>query len=207
MPASPPVNQEVAYEITHHDMGLDMYAARRLYVKQWDHQPKEERYSVKITKGGKPVKGIKPEGISYIEEEVMYWRKANHIHAWFVENVQDDNDDCGSYYVPPTLLKELLTLCNQVIEASKLVVRAINTDAVQDKEHPNELDMSEQGKVVGDTTVAETLLPTTSGFFFGSQEYDEWYLKDIKDTRDWLVRMIDDQENGVPGDIYYSSSW
>ena len=48
---------------------------------------------------------------------------------------------------------------------------------------------------------------TCLGFFFGSQEYDEHYLKDVEETRDWIVRMLEDHENGVRGDIFYSSSW
>ena len=31
---------------------------------------------------------------SRIIEQVGYWRKANQIHNWFVENVQDGEDDC-----------------------------------------------------------------------------------------------------------------
>jgi hypothetical protein len=30
-----------------------------------------------------------------VMEHVGYWRKANHIHAWFVENIQNGEDDCG----------------------------------------------------------------------------------------------------------------
>ena len=69
-------------------MGLDMYAARRVYVKQWDHQSPDERYAVQIACGGRPVPGIQAGRISVIEEEVMEWRKANHIHGWFVANIQ-----------------------------------------------------------------------------------------------------------------------
>ena len=35
----------------------------------------------------------KKEG-GHTYEEVAYWRKANQIHHWFVENVQDGEDDC-----------------------------------------------------------------------------------------------------------------
>ena len=28
-------------------------------------------------------------------KEVMYWRKANYIHNWFVENIQNGSDDCN----------------------------------------------------------------------------------------------------------------
>lgn len=35
-------------------------------------------------------------------------------------------------------------------------------------------------KVNKDHSKAEELLPTASGFFFGSTEYDEWYFKDVE---------------------------
>lgn len=49
-------------------------------------------------------------------EEVRYWRKSNYIHNWFVENVQNGVDDCGSYLVSIDKLKELASLCDEVIE-------------------------------------------------------------------------------------------
>jgi hypothetical protein len=70
-------------------MGLDMYLTRKTYVKQWSHQAPEEQFEVTITKGGKPYDGIDLSNITNIEEEVGYWRKANQIHRWFVENVQN----------------------------------------------------------------------------------------------------------------------
>ena len=44
-----------------------------------------------------------------------YWRKANQIHKWFVDNVQKGEDDCGEYYVSHEKLKELLTTCRQAL--------------------------------------------------------------------------------------------
>ena len=38
---------------------------------------------------------------------------------------------------------------------------------------------------------AEALLPTTSGFFFGSTEYGKWYFEDVKQVRDWCKGIID----------------
>ena len=49
--------------------------------------------------------------ITYIVEEVMYWRKANAIHNWFVNKVQKGNDDCGEYVVTTEQLTELRDLC------------------------------------------------------------------------------------------------
>jgi len=58
-------------------------------------------------------------------------------------------------------------------------------------------------KVQADNSLAEELLPTASGFFFGGTEYDEWYFKDIDNTIQILEEALADKR----GDYYYSSSW
>lgn len=188
-------------------MGLDMYAARRLYVKQWDYQSEDERYTVQIAHGGKPVSGIQSDRISAVEEEVMYWRKANHIHGWFVDNVQKGEDNCGTYHVSWDDLAKLLDVCKKVIEASKLVDGMVFAGEQWSPEKPEPVTLREPGKVIEDPTVAKKLLPTRKGFFFGSYEYDEHYLDDVIATRDWAESMLADNRAGVPGEIYYSSSW
>ena len=188
-------------------MGLDMYAARRLHVKPWEHQKPDERYRVQIAHGGELVAGIQSDRISDVEEDVMYWRKANQIHGWFVDNVQDGNDDCKSYYVSWDKLRDLLGVCKKVIEASKLVDGTVYAGTIYNKEHPDGETLRVPGKVIEDVTVAKKLLPTREGFFFGSYEYDGDYLDGVKATRDWIVRMLADRDAGVPGDIIYSSSW
>lgn len=62
-------------------------------------------------------------------------------------------------------------------------------------------------KVIRDATVASNLLPRERGFFFGSTEYDEEYLNDVVATRDWIVRTLKDNHNGVEGNITYHASW
>lgn len=188
-------------------MGLDMYAARKVHVKQWDRQSPDERYTVQVARGDKPVPGIQSDRISVIEEDVMYWRKANHIHAWFVDNVQGGEDDQREYCVRWDQLNELMLVCRRVIEASKLVDGTVDGGTVYSKEHPNGLMQRIAGKVIQDDAVARELLPTRSGFFFGNTEYDEYYLDNVMQTHDWAASMLADYADGVPGDIYYSSSW
>jgi len=48
-------------------------------------------------------------------EEVGYWRKANAIHKWFVDNVQNGVDECNSYFVTKERLVELLSIVNAVL--------------------------------------------------------------------------------------------
>jgi hypothetical protein len=93
-------------------MGLDMYLYKKTYVKYWEHNG-NNNYEVSVTKGGKPT-NIDPMKVAYIVEEVGYWRKANQIHRWFVENVQDGVDNCGEYFVSRDDLTNLLVVCKEV---------------------------------------------------------------------------------------------
>jgi len=64
-------------------------------------------------------------------------------------------------------------------------------------------------QIIDDNNLAEELLPTSSGFFFGSTEYDEWYFKNIKETYEMLDELIysHNEASGFYVDYYYSSSW
>jgi hypothetical protein len=48
--------------------------------------------------------------------EAMYWRKANAIHKWFVDKVQDGEDNCSEFEVSLAQLEELLEVIEQVLE-------------------------------------------------------------------------------------------
>ncbi len=95
-------------------MGLDMYLYKKNYIRQGEWYKPEVVNEVVVKTGGEVDNRIKPERVRYVVEEVGYWRKANQIHNWFVENVQNGNDNCGSYYVSRDKLEELLDLCKKV---------------------------------------------------------------------------------------------
>ncbi len=95
-------------------MGLDMYLSKKSYVKQWSFQKKNHEVDVKYD--GEDRLDIKPERISEIVEEIMYWRKANHIHGWFVKNIQGGIDECQESSVELGDLIELRDLCKKVLE-------------------------------------------------------------------------------------------
>src|SRR5690606_22029435 len=54
-----------------------------------------------------------------ISQEVMYWRKANAIHKWFVENVQQGVDNCVEYFVSREDLQQRITECKEDLEYLK----------------------------------------------------------------------------------------
>lgn len=95
-------------------MGLDMYLSARKYVSDFGFKPEDSKLNAEIKK----TLDIGPDeyGHIYIELEVAYWRKANQIHSWFVENVQKGVDDCGNYYVDRDEIRTLAELCGRAVE-------------------------------------------------------------------------------------------
>lgn len=112
--------------------------------------------------------------------EVAYWRKANAIHKWFVDNVQEGKDDCGEYLVSRDALITLREACVQVL-----------------------YDKSTHDGTLG---LAEKLLPTKSGFFFGGTDYDDWYYENAEFTIESINKILEDPDFDQLN-VYYSSSW
>lgn len=105
-----------------------------------------------------------------IQVELGYWRKANAIHQWFVDNIQGGVDNCAIYPVSKEQLEELKSLCEEVINKPE---------------------------------IADEKLPTQSGFFFGSTEYDEFYFNDLQDTIEIIDKCL-----ALNYDYFeYCSSW
>lgn len=57
--------------------------------------------------------------IDTITYTYAYWRKANQIHNWFVNNIQNGEDDCGEYEVKGSDLIDLVELCKEVKDKHK----------------------------------------------------------------------------------------
>lgn len=142
------------------------------------------------------------------KDEIAYWRKANQIHKWIVDNIQNGIDDCNYYYITKEKIQELVDICNDILKQIKLIdgkvlMRDYWNYNENEKTHILEYGI---GKIIDKQEICEKLLPTQEGFFFGGTEYDEWYYEQIKYTRDRLTAIIDlldfDKWN-----IYYGSSW
>lgn len=99
-------------------MGLDMFLMGRYNV----------RFGSESEKLGAEIESLLPDladipshwgpdthKVREITVDLGYWRKANAIHRWFVENCQDGVDDCGTYPVSRANLQTLLELCQRVL--------------------------------------------------------------------------------------------
>ena len=100
-----------------------MYITGKRYLRSWDNDDAETAKSIS---GMFPELGV-DQGINQVETEFMYWRKANAIHQWFVDNVQEGNDDCGEYMVTEKEFVALRDACQAVIDDPKNVEKYLPT--------------------------------------------------------------------------------
>jgi hypothetical protein len=100
-------------------MGLDMYLTAEKYMSNYFDSADGE----KITKINEIFNLDGGEDRDYSAQSVIfrvaYWRKANAIHQWFVENVQNGVDECQKAYVEREQLEKLLDICKQILEKPK----------------------------------------------------------------------------------------
>jgi len=157
-------------------MGLDMYLNKKIYIGA-EYAHRKVKGKIDITIGKKKV-NINFDQVTNIEERVIYWRKANQIHAWFVKNCQDGVDECQESEVSREQLQELCDACRVVL-------------------------MSKGKKNA--KKVANENLPPQEGFFFGTAEIDEYYYQDIEHTMNELFKILVKED--VEADFYYRASW
>lgn len=106
-------------------MGLDSYFNAKRYLTDWNEDDKVLQTKVKDI--------VEPFVDEWKVQEVVYkvgyWRKANAIHNWFVQNVQDGVDDCKEYYVGTEAIKDLYQVVCEVLESG-------NAEVAQEKLPP-----------------------------------------------------------------------
>lgn len=174
-------------------MGLDMYLSVRKYVSStdWkgidklgpeesiDDYPNLDYQEITERLGLKPFLVNAGYSGMYVTATSVYWRKANAIHKWFVDNCANGVDDCTPMFVTTDHLKELFSAVCEVLSSDR------------------------------DEKVAEEVLPIESGFFFGGTDYGEWYWDDLEYTKKALKEILAlaeaDEDWGV--DFEYHASW
>jgi hypothetical protein len=102
-------------------MGLDMYLHARKYLSSLNS--KDQELIEKIAELTENTRyGMQLTGLEY---QVMYWRKANAIHNWFVKNVQNGVDDCRAYEVTLEHLDDLLRTLEKIGGSKELAAELL----------------------------------------------------------------------------------
>lgn len=119
------------------------------------------------------------QGLETEGREVAYWRKANQIRGFFVRECGYPEDgNCLDVEVSKEDVVKLLAYCTAILDAPE-------------KERES---------------IAKELLPVTSGFFFGSGDYDEWYYEELKETAALLRSLIADFDF-TKNELHYTDWW
>ena len=117
------------------------------------------------------------------DTEVAYWRKVNAIHNWFCNHCECLEDQVLYKVTREDVLRLIGTIC-RVLAAS---------------------EVNPETNMIKDTSLAEKLLPTCDGFFFGSTTYDDWYINQLEFSIGELGKALGAMgKNSV---LFYYASW
>ena len=98
-------------------MGLDMYLSAKRYLGYGQDEL--------ANKVGELFHELGDARVKEITAELRYWRKANAIHKWFVDNVQEGRDECQESWLSREQLEQLLAVIEEVLadrsKAAKLL--------------------------------------------------------------------------------------
>ena len=188
-------------------MGLDMYLRAQKYVSGWRHNEPDEtnEFERLVEMFGMDDFITDASPSAYVEFTIGYWRKANHIHSWFVRECQGGRDECQATDVSIEDLRRLRDVCLQVMASTKLVPGMLYAGTTHDAS--GSIHKYEPGQVIEDTELAEELLAPVDGFFFGSTDYNQYYWDDLKLTLQVIDKCI--ALDKAPGywNFVYQSSW
>lgn len=149
-------------------MGLDTYFFK---TKKADWARAQEEFAAYEALPEEKKNETKNPYEEWCPEEIGYFRKVNFLMAFFAYY-----GNCEYKEIGRDEFKELVEKCTEVYRIGKA-----NRD-----EDGWKGDLSEEAI----ERVSE-ILPTCSGFFFGSTDYDEWYFNEVGEVLSWAENVLD----------------
>ena len=182
-------------------MGLDMYLTKEIYIGA-NYNFNRIEGVIEVFKNGERIP-IDFKKVSYITEEAIYWRKSNQIHKWFVDNVQDGNDDCGKYYVSTENLTSLMETIEKLFSEVNPYINLSEIDFEKIEDEDFDKKVNEHKEDI--ENICSKYLPSQSGCFFGGTSYNYYYFYDLDYTKEELNKLL--KEENKHCSFYYTSSW
>lgn len=106
---------------------------------------------------------------------------------------------------------DVIKVASERCPSGQAVVRY--TVADKDDEVLCSYNYQERGKVVDNYKLCEDELPTEDGFFFGSTDYDEWYLENVDSAIEQLKKVVAEHKKLIKAGVaeydidYYYRAW
>lgn len=163
-------------------MALDMYLRRKIYIGA-NYEHNEINGTINLYKKNEPIKIIFNK-VTYVIEDCGYWGRANSIHNWMVENVQDGEDNCKEYQVEQEKLEQLLDICQKIKGNPTLAP---------------ELLPPTQGLFFCYTDYED--------YYFENIDLTIQILTEILNDKIEYIDIEGNKKEYLRGDIYYQSSW
>lgn len=103
-------------------MGLDMYLYAQKYIRFMSSDEEGKRNQefdklVELTELGELIDKEHGYISAYAKVQIGYWRKANAIHKYFVDNCANGKDDCQEVDVSRETLEHLRDICGQLTQS------------------------------------------------------------------------------------------
>ena len=141
-----------------------------------------------------------------IFEQVADWSKANQIHAWFVNNVQNGIDNNSYYFVTEDDLLDLKGICEEVLKLNPYYLEKDSYLLYYSANGLIEKGIITKEQYAKLKTELNKILPTKEGFFFGPIDYALSYFLNVKNTLEMLNKILNEAD--FEKEVYlYHSSW
>lgn len=134
-------------------MGLDMYLVAKRYVGGWDFSGEEERRMHRAI-------------IDIVDAAPLVTSDATHLYVEVTCAYWRKANAVHAWFVRETQDGKDECQPSYVSREKLLELRALCSSIIESR----------------DMAMASEELPTQDGFFFGSTEYDEWYMSDVEST-------------------------
>lgn len=166
-----------AYEKAHKEWAGNEPESGKISCEDFDKLDKDEQEKIRkdIQEWYDKEPTYADNGIS----DIGYFRKVNFLMEFFAYT-----GNCEFKEISKEELEDLKERCKEIssIKPSKIVHERMKDGSKTERTVYSEEDIQK----------CEELLPTQSGFFYGSTEYDEWYFRDVDEVYKWVLGVLDE---------------
>ena len=162
-------------------MGLDIYFHKTAHT-EWERYQKDLAAYENLPEDGKSMDNH-PDN-NFHPEDIGYFRKVNFLMEFF-----HYEGNCEYKEIGRDELERLRKVTKEIVRMKPVVhrVKAVvlpGGGGLGPAEEENEYSEADKRRCA-------EILPTQSGFFFGSTEYDTWYFHDVREVYNWVDEVLD----------------